>query len=305
MAAALAKALAMLDFLYRGMLGILSSFIIFSVWRLGQDFLRQCLHRMKSCEGCRDQKKCDHVVEYMYLSIILFFWYTCFCCVLTKVQTQNKSKLCTFCFVTVMVSNSGEAGTARLPSTMVYLQCHEGSELEPPFMDRTILTGKVQMKLAQLPPNLGRYLTLKKLHVKENGWAVLLFFEPIQESLQPEVAELLGTWVGSQGNVRYLTFEEAANQTMQDLNHKGAKRSASSSLGDLEKTTNLLTTCLALQGSPATSPGIVKKQQRRNAALALRCFNRAQAQTSRNLHGSSEPKLEANDACTDEDEETT
>lgn len=200
-----------------------------------------------------------------------------------------------------MASCSLEASAASLLSSMVLLRCNHGSELEAPFTDKTIMKQKVQAKLSQLPPQIGRHMTLKKVHIKENGWSLLLFFEHIQEAVLPEVLEVMKSWVGSQGSARCLSAEETATQTMQDMQLRGEKRTSSSSLGDLDKTTNLLALCLSLQGNPAADSGSVKKEQRRNASLALRCFDRAQAQTAKSLNGSSATKAKVEDAVSDEE----
>ena len=142
-------------------------------------------------------------------------------------------------------------------------------------------------------------MTLKKLHIKENGWSLLLFFEPIAEALHAEVLEILKIWAGSSGSARFLSAEETATQTMMDMRLKGEKRTSSTSLGDLDKTTSLLSLCVALQGTPVNGSGPVSKAQRRNSSLALQCFNRAQAQTAKNVNGSSEPKVPNEDAVTD------
>ena len=184
---------------------------------------------------------------------------------------------------------------------MVLLRCNHGSELEAPFTDKTIMKQKVQAKLSQLPPDIGRHMTLKKLHIKENSWALLLFFEPIQEAVHAEVLELMNSWVGSRGSARFLSDQETASQTIRDIELRGEKRTSATSLGDLDKTTSLLSLCLALQGNPAGGSGPVKKEQRRNASLALRCFDRAQAQTSKSLNGSSGTKVEVKDTVSDEE----
>jgi hypothetical protein len=209
---------------------------------------------------------------------------------------------CKSLVVTAMAScSSPTASAASLPSSMVLLRCNHGSELETPFMDKTIMKRKVQAKLSQLPPDIGRHMTLKKVHIKENGWSLLLFFEPIQETVHAEVVELMKSWVGSQGSARFMSAEETATQTIRDTQLKGEKRTSSTSLGDLEKTSNLLSLCLALQGNPAVVSGPVKKEQRRNASLALRCFDRAQAQTAKSLNGSSVTKVEVEDTVSDEE----
>jgi hypothetical protein len=70
-------------------------------------------------------------------------------------------------------------------------------------------------------------MTLKKVHIKENGWALLLFFERIEEAVHAEVSELLKSWVGSQGSVRFLSDAETATQTMQDIEFRGENQSNS------------------------------------------------------------------------------
>ena len=183
--------------------------------------------------------------------------------------------------VTTMASFSFEENGLSLLSSMVLLRCNHGSELETPFTDKTIMKRKVQAKLSQLPPDIGRHMTLKKVHIKENGWSLLLFFEIVPEAVHAEVLELMKSWVGIQGSVRFLTDQETATQTIRDIQLRGEKRTSSTSLGDLDKTTNLLTLCLAMQGNPAGGSGPVSKEQRRNSSLALRCFKRAQAQTEK------------------------
>ena len=77
------------------------------------------------------------------------------------------------------------------------------------------------------------------------------------------------------GLLLFLSAEAIATRTMQDMQLKGEKRTSSTSLGDLERTTSLLSLCLSLQGIPVDGSGPVTKAQRRNASLALQCFNRA------------------------------
>ena len=79
------------------------------------------------------------------------------------------------------------------------------------------------------------------------------------------------------------------------------KRTCSTSLGDLEKTTNLLSLCLALQGNPSAGSGPVTKEQRRTSSLALRCFDRAQAQTAKSVNGSPKPKVDVEETASEED----
>ena len=198
-----------------------------------------------------------------------------------------------------MASSSFEAGAASLLSSIVMLRCNHGSELELPFMDKDVVKKQVRAKLSQLPADIGRHMTLKKLHLKENGWSVLLFFEPIEEAMRAEVLEILKTWGGSNGSARFLSAEESATQTMMDMRLKGEKRTSSTSLGDLERTTSLLSLCLSLQGTLVHGSGPVSKAQRRNSSLALQCFNRVQAHTAKSLNGSSEPKVQNEDGVTD------
>ena len=165
---------------------------------------------------------------------------------------------------------------------------------------------KVQAKISELSPDIGRHMTLTKVHIKENGWGFLLFFEPpIQEAMHAEVLELMKSWVGSQGSARFFSAQEAATQTIRDMQFRGEKRTASTSLGDLDKTTSLLERCLAMQGKPAEDSGAVSKEQRRSASLALRCFDRAQAQTAKSLakslKGSSVPKVVDEQTVSDEE----
>ena len=199
-----------------------------------------------------------------------------------------------------MASSSFEANADSLPSSMVLLRCNHGSELETPFTDKTVMKLTVQTKLSQLPPDIGRHLTLKKVHIKENGWSLLLFFEIVPEAVHAEIVDLMKSWVGIQGSVRFLTDQETATQTIRDIKFRGEKRTSSTSLGDLDKTTNLLTLCLAMQGNPAGGSGPMSKEQRRNSSLALRCFDRAQSQTDKNLNGPSKTKVEVEDNVSDE-----
>ena len=142
-------------------------------------------------------------------------------------------------------------------------------------------------------------MTLKKVHIKENGWSLQLFFEPIQDAVHAEVLEVMKTWVGSQGSARFLSAEETATQTIRDMQLRGEKRTSASSLGDLDKTTNLLSMCLAMTGNAAVGEGPVK-EQRHIASLALTCFNRSQAQAAKSIEGASKkPKVE--DAGSDEE----
>ena len=104
---------------------------------------------------------------------------------------------------------------------------------------------------------------------------------------------------GSSGSARFLSAEETASLTVMDMTLRGEKRTSSTSLGNLEKTTSLLSLCLALQGTPVDGSGPVSKAQRRNSSLALQCFNRAQAHTAKSLNGFSEPEVANEDVATD------
>ena len=106
-------------------------------------------------------------------------------------------------------------------------------------------------------------------------------------------------WACSSGSARFLSPEETASQTIVDMTLRGEKRTSSASLGDLEKTTSLLSLCLSLQGAPVNGSGPVSKAQRRNSSLALQCFNRAQAHTAKSLNGFSEPEVANEDVATD------
>ena len=123
-----------------------------------------------------------------------------------------------------MASSSFGASAASLPSSMVLLRCNHGSELETPFTDKTIMKRKVQAKLSQLPPDIGRHMTLKKVHIKENGWSLLLFFEIVPEAVHAEIVDLMKSWVGIQGSVRFLTDQETATQTIRDIRLRGEKK---------------------------------------------------------------------------------
>ena len=167
-------------------------------------------------------------------------------------------------------------------------------------MDKTIVKRKVQEKLSLLPPAIGRHMTLKEVHIKENGWSLQLFFEPIQDAVHADVLEVMKTWVGSDGRARFLSAEETATQTIQDMQLRGEKRTSASSLGDLDKTTNLLSMCLTMTGNAAVGAGRKRTVQRRNASLALKCFDRAQSQTAKIVEGApKKPKVE--DAGSDEE----
>ena len=242
-------------------------------------------------------------------SLSMFVWYDlspCSMCLMLIVFFLVWFEDCKSLGVTAMASSSVEASAASLPSSMVFLRCNQGSELETPCNDRTIMKRKVQAKISELSPDIGRHMTLMKVHIKENGWAFLLFFEPIQEAMHAEVLELVKSWVGSQGSARFLSAQEAATQTIRDMQFRGEKRTASTSLGDLDKTTSLLERCLVMQGKPAEDAEIaVSKEQRRNASLALRCFDRAQAQTAKSLaksrKGSSVPKVADEQTVSDDE----
>ena len=143
-------------------------------------------------------------------------------------------------------------------------------------------------------------MTLKKVHIKENGWSLQLFFEPIQDAVHADVLEVMKTWVGSDGSARFLSAEETATQTIRDMQLRGEKRTSASSLGDLDKTTNLLSMCLTMTGNTAVGAGRLSKEQRRNASLALQCFNRAQIQTAKSIEGAPK-KTKAEDASSDEE----
>ena len=116
-----------------------------------------------------------------------------------------------------MASSSFEANADSLPSSMVLLRCNHGSEMETPFTDKTIMKRKVKAKIPQLLLAIGRHMTMKKVHIKENDWSLLLFFEPVQEAVPAVVVDLMKSWVGIQGSVRY--FVRLSNRNSDNPRH--------------------------------------------------------------------------------------
>ena len=115
-----------------------------------------------------------------------------------------------------------------------------------------------------------------KIHIKENGYALMSFFENVSDRFHSELVQTMEDWAGNAGNVRILSEEEVARQVVTDIHLKRSKRAQADSLGNLDAMTAMLTKCVELQGQP--EEGHVTKQQRRIGKLVVRCVDRAQAQ---------------------------
>ena len=76
---------------------------------------------------------------------------------------------------------------------------------------------KVQAKISELSPDIGRHMTLTKVHIKENGWSLLPFFEAVPEAVHAGDVELMKSWVGIQGSERY--FVRLRNRNSDNPGH--------------------------------------------------------------------------------------
>ena len=164
--------------------------------------------------------------------------------------------------------------------TMVLMRY--GADLESPWSDKQLAKKKFLSRIALLQPAMARRLVLMKVHIKENGFALMFFFEHVADTFHSELLESVQIWVGNMGNVRILSEEEVARQVVRDVHLKRSKDAEEASLGNLDAMTSLLTKCVALQRKP--DEGKITKQQRRTGQLAVRCVDRAQAQKEKNVN---------------------
>lgn len=173
-----------------------------------------------------------------------------------------------------------ETSQVVLPTMVLMLY---GPDLESLWNDKQLAKKKFQTRIALLQPEPARRLVLMKVHVKENGYALLFFFENVPDMFHSDLVQTTESWAGNAGNVRMFSQEEIARQVVRDVHLKRSKRGHAESLGNLGAMTDLLTKCVALQGKPEEAS--ITKQQRRTAQLVVRCVDRAQAQQEKNLNG--------------------
>ena len=83
---------------------------------------------------------------------------------------------------------------------------HRGATSRLPSKNKQKNLGKI----AALQPDLARSIVLIKVHIKENGYALNLFFEHIRDPLHSRFAEVLQGWAGDGGQVRFLNEDEIA-----------------------------------------------------------------------------------------------
>ena len=191
------------------------------------------------------------------------------------------------------VDSSSELLAESMP-TIVFLKY--GPDLESPWSKRDVCKERFKNKIAALPPDLAPSLVLTKVHLKQNGWALHLFFLPVPDHLHPHMLAACERWAGNGGHVRILFEEETSLQVCADARYKSQKRKESESLGDLDKITSIMGKCLDLQGEPVdrVHNKADAKSQRKTARLVAECANRAQAHKERELL--KKPRAEQNPA---------
>ena len=89
-----------------------------------------------------------------------------------------------------------------------------------------------------------------KIHIKENGFALMFFFENVSDRFHSELVQTMEDWAGHAGNVRILCEEEVARQVVTDVHLKRSERGQADSLGNLHAMTARLNKCVELRGKP-------------------------------------------------------
>ena len=113
--------------------------------------------------------------------------------------------------------DSMQAEMVKMP-TIVFMKY--GSDLESPWSRKELAKQKFIGKIAALQPELARTLVLIKVHIKENGYALNLFFEHVPDQLHSQLIEVVERWAGNGGHVRFLNEDEIARQVVADVHFK-------------------------------------------------------------------------------------
>ena len=191
--------------------------------------------------------------------------------------------------------DSMQAEMVKMP-TIVFMKY--GSDLESPWSRKELAKQKFIGKIAALQPELARTLVLIKVHIKENGYALNLFFEHVPDQLHSQLIEVVERWAGNGGHVRFLNEDEIARQVVADVHFKMKKRSQSDSLGNIDQISSIMSRCLELQGKPADGKDVAKAQ-RKISGLVVQCMDRAQAQQDKEVN--KKPRAELQKPSSDSD----
>ena len=167
-----------------------------------------------------------------------------------------------------------------------------------PWSDRELAKRRFVSKLQNSSCNLSRLVSLRKVHLKNNGYSVLFFFNALDEDNVPALLTLLEVWSGPGGQVRKYSDEECGTQMFQDGECKQRKKQLADMLGDLSGACSLLEKSLALQGN-VSSP---TKCQKRAGQLAVVCFVRAQGQVEKELNGKAATSENEQDVSTSKED---
>ena len=162
---------------------------------------------------------------------------------------------------------------AELP-TILWMQC--GLQLDSPWQCRDAAKERLKKKIASQSGELAPYLSLKKVHIHMNGWALKCFFLHVPEHMHSKMVQTFQHWAGDDGVVRILSEEETSIQLVTDERFK-SKRQEEMELANMEGMTSIMQQCLLLQGKPLEGDKKNAKCQRETARLVAQVVHRAQA----------------------------
>ena len=86
-----------------------------------------------------------------------------------------------------------------------------------------------------------------KIHIKENGYALIFVVENVSDRFHSELVHTMEDWAGNAGNVGILSEEEVARQVVNDVVLKRSKRAQADSPGNFDAMTSLLIKCVELR----------------------------------------------------------
>ena len=161
------------------------------------------------------------------------------------------------------------------PPTILWLQY--GLHLASPWQCREAAKDRLKKKIASQSGELAPHLTLKKVHIEKNGFALKLFFLPVPEHMHAKMLETFQRWAGDDGVVRLFSEEETSTQLVTDARFKMKRQQEETDLSDLQGMSQIMQQCLLLQGKPVEANQKGAECQRETARLVAKVVSCAQS----------------------------
>ena len=152
-----------------------------------------------------------------------------------------------------------------------------GLQMLSPWQCRVIAKNRLKKKIASDSGELAPHLTLKKVHIEKNGYALKLFFLPVPEDMHTKLLETFQRWVGSDGSVRIFSEEETSSQLVTDANFKMKRQQEEKDLADMQGMKGMMQQCLALQGKTMEDNDKGKQCQRETGRLVAKVMSSVQS----------------------------